>query len=273
MNRYLQRGCSAIVTGAASGFGKGLADALVERGLKVLYTDINAAAVEAAATATGAAWQMLDVTDAAAVARCIDAFAARYGKLDLIINNAGFAVAGEARDTSPADFRQIVEVNLMGVVNGALPAYQRMVAQGGGHVVNIASLAGLVPFPLCASYAMTKAGVVNFSHSLCCEGAALGVQVSVVCPSFIDTSIFDNARYVKQDKSALTSMLVFPMMRLDQAVRATLAGIERQQATIIFPFHARLLWRLTRLWHQVPNFLTNLMLRKLRERAPDATSK
>ena len=264
MNRYLQPGCTAIVTGAGSGFGKGLADALIKRGLTVLYTDINASAVEAAAHATGAAWQVLDVTDANAVAGCIDTFATRHGKLDLIVNNAGFAVAGEARDTSPADYRRIVEVNLMGMVNGALPAYQRMVAQGGGLVVNIASLAGLVPFPLCASYAMTKAGIVNFSHTLRCEAAAFGVQVSVVCPSFIDTSIFDHAQYVKQDQRSLKSMLLFPMMTLEKAVRITLAGLERRQATIVFPFHARLLWRTTRLLQQVPNPITNLLLRRAR---------
>jgi short-subunit dehydrogenase len=264
MNRFTQPGCTALVTGAASGLGKGLADALAARGLAVLYTDINAQGAAQAAEATGSAYAELDVTDAAAFAACIERFTAQHGKLDCIINNAGFAVAGEARDTTPADYRQIVEVNLMGVVNGALPAYQRMAKQGGGQVVNIASLAGLSPFPMCASYAMTKAGVVNFSHTLRCEGAGLGVQVSVVCPSFIETSIFDNARYIGHDKTTLQAMIPFPTMSLRKAVKATLKGIDANQATIVFPFHAQLLWSVTRLLQKVPNPVTNKMMREVR---------
>jgi NAD(P)-dependent dehydrogenase (short-subunit alcohol dehydrogenase family) len=263
MNPYLQPGCTALVTGAASGLGKGLADALAKRGLKVLYADINPA-VEQAAQATDSASAVFDVADSAAFAACIDAVVAKHGKLDCIINNAGFALAGEARDCTPEDYRRVVDVNLMGVVNGSLPAYRQMAKQGGGHVVNIASLAGLTPFPMCASYAMTKAGVVNFSHTLRCEGAGLGVRVSVVCPSFIDTPIMENARYIGQNKERLKQSIPFPTLPLDKAVQKTLGGMDKNHATIVFPFHAKLLWRLTRYFHRIPNPVTNKMMRDIR---------
>ena len=264
MNKFIQRGCTAIVTGAASGLGKGLADALVARGLTVLYTDINAGGVQAAATATDSAWEVLDVADTDAVAACIDRFATQHGKLHLIINNAGFALAGEALHTSAHDYKRVVDVNLMGVVNGSLPAYQRMAAHGGGHVVNIASLAGLVPFPFAASYALTKAGVVNFSHSLRCEGEALGVQVSVVCPAFIETQIFDNAQTRNMDRAQIKAENPLPSMPLAQAVTNILKGVDRNQATIVFPFHAKLLWWLVRMLPIHPNAITRKMVSKAR---------
>jgi short-subunit dehydrogenase len=264
MNRYTQSGCVALVTGAASGLGKGLADALAARGLTVLYADINATAVAQAAAATQSESAVLDVADTDAFAACINSLVARHGRLDLIINNAGFAVAGEALHTTPHDYRRIVDVNLMGVVNGALPAYQLMAKQGGGQIVNIASLAGLTPFPLCASYAATKAAVVNFSHTLRCESIGLGVQISVVCPSFIDTPIFDHATFVAQDKNTLQTMIPFPSMPLEKAVRATLRGIDANQATIVYPFHAKLVWWATRLFQMVPNPVTSKMMRDVR---------
>lgn len=263
-NGFMQPGCTALVTGAGSGFGKGLAHALAQRGLKVLYTDINAATAEQAAKETNSRWAVLDVADADAFKACIDGIVAEHGRFDLIINNAGFAVAGEARDTQPSDYRRIVEVNLMGVVNGALPAYQQMVKQGGGHIVNIASLAGLAPFPFAASYAMTKAGVVNFSHTLACEAEDFGVKVSVVCPSFIRTPIYDNATFVKQDKEELLSAIILPWMPIEDAVKATLRGVEKQRTTIIFPFHARLLWWASRLVHWIPHPFTQAIVRKAR---------
>lgn len=269
MNRHTQTGCTAIVTGAASGLGRGLADALVARGLHVVYADVNGdGATWAAASAPGpgsAQAATLDVSDAGAFAALIEGVIATRGRLDLLINNAGFAVTGEARDTPLHDWRRIVDVNLMGPVHGTLHAYQRMAAQGGGQIVNIASLAGLVPAPLLAAYAMTKGGVVQLSHALRCEGAGLGVQVSVVCPSFIKTSIFANARYHNTTRGATETLMArIPVMDLEPAVRATLAGIDANQATIVFPWHARLLWRATRLMPRVPNPITDMLMRRFR---------
>ena len=271
MNRHTRKGCTAIVTGAASGLGKGLADALVARGLHVVYADINGDAASAAVAASkgpgGAQAATLDVADADAFGGLIDGVISARGRLDLLVNNAGFAVGGEARDTPLEDWRRIVEVNLMGVVHGSLHAFQRMALQGGGQIVNIASMAGLVAVPLMAAYAMTKGGVVQLSHSLRCEGAGLGIRVSVVCPSFITTSIFANARYRNTTRAATEALLQqLPFVEVETAVRATLAGVDADQATIVFPRYARLLWLATRLVPWIPNPITDRVMRRFRER-------
>lgn len=271
MNRHTRKDCTAIVTGAASGLGRGLADALVARGLHVVYADIDGNAASAAVAESGgpggAQAAKLDVSEAGAFADLIDGTVAARGRLDLLINNAGFAVAGEARDTPLEDWRRIVDVNLMGVVHGSLHAYRRMAAQGGGQIVNIASMAGLVPAPMMAAYAMTKGGVVQFSHALRCEGAGLGIRVSVVCPSFIKTSIFANARYRNTTRSAAEAMLQrLPFVELETAVRDTLAGVDADKATIVFPRYARLLWLATRLVPWIPNPVTDRVMRRVRER-------
>jgi NAD(P)-dependent dehydrogenase (short-subunit alcohol dehydrogenase family) len=271
-NPHLQSGAIAIVTGAASGLGKGLADALVARGLIVIYTDIQTEAVNAAAAAANqlhggqrASALTLDVSDSEAFEALIAHTIAQHGKLDLLINNAGFAVMGEALHTRPQDYRRIVDVNFMGVVNGTLPAFQRMAQQrGGGHIVNIASLAGLTPFPFAASYAATKAAVVNFSNTLRCEGASLGVKITSICPGFIDTRIFENATYLQLDATSVKQGNPLPTISLFKAVQHTLQGIERNVDTHVFPFHARVLWWLMRLHHRLPNPLTNMLLSKAR---------
>jgi short-subunit dehydrogenase len=272
-NPHLQAGACAIVTGAASGLGQGLADALMARGMNVMYADIRLDAAQAAALQANARHSCerasaaaLDVADSGAFARLIQDFTAKCGRLDLIINNAGFAVAGEALVSQPEDYRRIVDVNLMGVINGTLPAYQQMAQQAhGGHIVNIASLAGLVPFPFAAGYATTKAAVVGFSNTLRCEGESLGVKVTTLCPSFIDTRIFENATYLQLDAPTVKKSNPLPTMRLDEAVAHALRGIEKNVDTLVFPFHAKLLWWLTRLHHRLPNPFTNLMVKKARE--------
>ena len=110
-----------------------------------------------------------------------------------------------------------------------------MTRQGGGQIATIASLAGLLPTPMSIPYATTKAGLVNFSHTLRCEGQGLGVQVSVICPSFIETGIFENARYRGIDKGGLRSLIPLPFLTVEQAVRKMLAGVDANKATIVFP--------------------------------------
>jgi NAD(P)-dependent dehydrogenase (short-subunit alcohol dehydrogenase family) len=266
MNRFTQTGCVALVTGAASGLGKGLADAYAARGLQVVYADIDEAGAHAAARAAGPGCEAaaLDVADAKACVALIDDIAARKGRLDLLVNCAGFAVAGEALFQTPQDWRRIVEVNLLGNVYCALHAYRQMARQGGGQIATIASLSGLLPSPMLASYGTTKAALVSFSHSLRCEGAGLGVGVSVICPSFIETRIFDNASYRQTSQQALRELIPLPLMTADKAVDRMLAGIDGNRATLVFPVHARLLWLAQRLLPMIPNPLTNHLMRKLR---------
>jgi NAD(P)-dependent dehydrogenase (short-subunit alcohol dehydrogenase family) len=240
-------GKNIAITGAASGIGRGLALALAARGARLTLADINLAGAQAVAAeierAGGKASAVgLDVADEAAFSRMLDA----VQPLDYLFNNAGYAMLGESRDMPYADWRRLVEVNLLGVLAGSLAAYRRMVRQGHGHIVNVASLAGLVGSPLMTAYSMTKSAVVMFSRMLRTEGEALGVKVSVVCPSFIQTGIFDASKYAAVDRNEVVKQIPFPVMPLAPAIERIVAGVARNEAVIVFPFHARFLWRLLR---------------------------
>jgi short-subunit dehydrogenase len=241
------QGKNVVITGAASGIGRGLAQALAARGATLTLADINLAGAQAAAAeierAGGKASAVrLDVADEAAFDQVLDA----VQPLDYLFNNAGYAMFGESRDMPYADWKRLVQVNLLGVLAGSLAAYRRMARQGHGHIVNVASLAGLLGSPLMTAYSMTKSGVVMFSRMLRAEGEALGVKVSVVCPSFIQTGIFEASRYAAVEKDKAVGQIPFPVMPLAPAVERIIAGVERNEATIVFPFYARLLWLLLR---------------------------
>lgn len=240
-------GKNAVVTGAASGIGLGLARRLAARGAQVTLADLNLAGAQAGADAIvraggKASAVQLDVADAGAVERLMGSAA----PLDYVFNNAGYAILGEARDLPYAQWHKLVQVNLLGVIAGSLAAYRVMARQGHGHIVNTASLAGLAGSPLLNAYSTTKSAVVMFSRMLRAEGEALGVKVTTICPSFIRTGIFDNAHYAASDKDEMVKQIPFPVMALEPALDQIIAGVERNAELIVFPFHARLLWRLLR---------------------------
>ena len=138
---------TAFVTGGGSGIGRALAKELAARDTIVCVTDIDADAARAVALECGpaATSQTLDVRDAAAVKSSVEAFAAKYGRLDKIFNNAGIAIAGDADSIALEGWRHITDINIFGVLHGVLAAYPIMLKQGYGHIVNTASLAGLGP--------------------------------------------------------------------------------------------------------------------------------
>jgi NAD(P)-dependent dehydrogenase (short-subunit alcohol dehydrogenase family) len=242
----------AVVTGGASGLGRALCEELARRGARVVVSDVEEAGARAVAEgivaaggrATAAA---LDVRDAAAFERLLDDTAAAHGRLDYLFNNAGLSAAGETQNLSLEHWRKVLDVNLWGVIHGATAAYARMARQGSGHIVNISSLAGLASMALGSPYATSKFGVVGLSLTLRAEGIDLGVKVSVVCPAYIRTAIFDHGTYVQSSKEGMLATIPFKFMEVDAAARAVLRGVERNKAVIVFPFYARLLWWLTRL--------------------------
>jgi len=163
-----------------------------------------------------------------------------------MFNNAGIGVGGEIRDLTVDHWRTAVEINLMGVIHGVVAAYPVMQRQGSGHIVNIASLAGLVPAPGFGPYAATKAAVVSLTSILRVEGESFAVRASVVCPGFVRTAIFENAIGMKPDKEELISKIRMPFMPAEDAARRILRGVERNQGVIVFPSNARTVWRLMR---------------------------
>lgn len=263
----------ALITGAASGIGRGLSEALARQGARVIVTDVNGEGAQQVAAAIGerAEGHRLDVADAAAVEALVRDVAARHGRLDYMFNNAGFAVVGETLDSSIEQWRRIVDVNLMGVVHGSHAAYRVMAAQGHGHIINTASLAGLLGSVTFSSYAVTKSAVVMLSRMLRFEGADHGVRVTVVCPGFIETSIHDNATYNRVDRDRARRQIPFKHVPLDVAVEKILRGVARNRETIVFPAYASILWRLSRV---APGLTSSIHLqtirafRKIRHRDP-----
>lgn len=140
-----------------------------------------------------------------------------------------------------------------------------MVSQGFGHIVNIASVAGLVPVPTETAYATTKHAVVGLSTSLRLEAADLGVKVSAVCPGFVQTGIFDAAILLKVKRGEMRSRLPQKMMGAPQAARIILKGVARNEERIVFPFGYRIMWWLSRIHTGLVSPLGRKMLKDLRQ--------
>lgn len=247
---------TAFITGGGSGIGRALAQALAARGASVRVADIDGAAAARVAAECGsrASAITLDVCDDQAVRAAIEGFAAEYGQLDCLFNNAGIGVAGETNEIPLAEWRRVLDVNLYGVVHGVLAAYPLMLRQGSGHIVNTASLAGLVPAPLLTPYAVSKHAVVGLSTSLRIEAAPRGVRVSVLCPAAIETPLLDTKNppgspvpWVPDMRRFLTA-LAGPVYPVEKCAQDTLAAMERNERIIVLPARARLGWRIARMF-------------------------
>lgn len=254
----------AIVTGGASGIGKALCEELTRRGAAVTVADINLDGAQKVASAIGATAACVDVRQAGSVKALVDNVVARHGRLDLMFNNAGIGVGGPVDESTLDHWRAAVEVNLMGVVHGVLAAYPVMLRQGAGQIVNVASLAGLIASPGLAPYAMTKGGVVSLTAALRSEGEAMGVRATVVCPGFVDTSIYENAIGVHLDKKDLLEKARLPVISASEAANAILRGVERNDAVIVFPRSAHVLWWMTRYAPWLMAWVSRKMTARLR---------
>ncbi|MDY6795479.1 MAG: SDR family oxidoreductase [Actinomycetota bacterium] len=242
---------TAIVTGGASGIGRALCQELARRGARVIAADLNRELLDE--TIRGiksgggdAEGRVLDVTDHQGVREIVEEVAERHGRLDFMFNNAGIGVMGEALDYSYQDWKKVIDTNLYGVVNGVAAAYPVMARQGSGHVVNTASLAGLIPVPGLASYTASKYGVVGLSNSLRMEGAAYGVKVSVVCPGLIRTPLYNTIAMLNLDRDKVLEDAPRGMPP-DRCVEVILRGVERNRAIILVTAGTWILWPLQRI--------------------------
>jgi NAD(P)-dependent dehydrogenase (short-subunit alcohol dehydrogenase family) len=263
-----------IVTGGASGIGAALVRGLARHGALVVIADRQKAESEeiaAEAERLGGKGEAveLDVRDADAVEALVADVYARHGRLDYLFNNAGIGIGGEVIDCDLEDWRYIVEINLMGVIHGVQAAYPRMVAQGFGHIVNTASMAGWIAGPMSASYNTTKHAVVGLSRSLRIEAATYGVRVSVLCPGVIRTAILSGGRYGRMKKQVpeQVQLAMFertrPMDPNDLAERV-LADLARDESIMIYPRRWRLLWWINQLAPRLTDRLSVRLFRNVK---------
>ncbi|NLF38834.1 SDR family oxidoreductase [bacterium] len=228
------RGRNCVVTGAASGIGRAITEALLQAGAVVVMADRDAkllagAVDELAAHAGRVHSAVVDVTQQAQVQQMIEAAATRHGTLDFLFNNAGIGFGKLYADATLDEWRRIIDINLWGVIYGVHAALPIMHRQGRGHIVNTASIAGLVPLACQVLYCATKFAVVGLSESLRIELADEGICVSVVCPSEVVSRIWGP----KMPANAIPA---------DEAAREILAGVAAKQGIIALPESARQLW-------------------------------
>lgn len=193
------RGRTIAITGAARGIGHATAKALLARGARVVIGDRDVAALESAVNGLGKFGQVsgypLDVTDRASFETFVDkARTDGEGDLDVLINNAGVMPVGPFLGQSEQAIRSSIEVNFYGVLTGCQLILPEMVKRRRGHIINIASLAGVVAVPGQVVYAGTKFAVVGLSTALADEFAPQGVEVSVVMPTFTNTELISGTK-------------------------------------------------------------------------------
>jgi 2-hydroxycyclohexanecarboxyl-CoA dehydrogenase len=182
----------AIVTGAGQGIGRGIAEKLASEGATVVVTDVNEATAKETADALGGTATGLhaDVTSRESVEGMVAQVRARFGRIDVLVNNAGWDVAGPFVDSDPADWDKVIAINLYGVLNTCRAVLPLMAEQGAGSVVNLGSDAGRVGSSGEAVYSAAKGGIIAFTKTIAREMARKQVNANCVCPGPTDTALF-----------------------------------------------------------------------------------
>jgi NAD(P)-dependent dehydrogenase (short-subunit alcohol dehydrogenase family)/pimeloyl-ACP methyl ester carboxylesterase len=257
--RYAERfgGQLVLVTGAASGIGRATAFAFAEAGARVVAVDRDAeGAVRTAEMARliGApqAWgEVADVSDEQDMEKLAEKVSAEYGTVDVLVNNAGIGLSGSFLDTTPEDWKRVLDVNLWGVIHGCRIFGRQMAERGeGGHIVNTASAAAYLPSRSLPAYSTSKAAVLMLSECLRAEFADKPIGVSAICPGVVNTNITATTRFAgvdaaeekrRQERSSrLYGLRNFPPEKVADAV---LEAVVRNQAVVpVTPESRGALW-------------------------------
>jgi NAD(P)-dependent dehydrogenase (short-subunit alcohol dehydrogenase family) len=245
----------AVVTGGAAGLGRSLCLEIARRRGKVIVADRDLAGAEQTAE------QVVALGGHAEVAKCdvsrreqIEHLASlaeeKFGGIDLLINNAGVAVAGTTGEVPLGDWEWIMGVNLWSVIYGCHAFAPRFKKQGAGHILNVASAAGLLCSPDMAPYNVTKAGVIAISETLFSELRPYHVGVSVLCPTFFKTNIITSARWAganSQFASFATKQSDSSKLQAEDVARIALSSCDRDDLYIVPMADGRWAWRLKRM--------------------------
>ncbi len=276
-------GAVAVITGGASGIGAALAGELNRQGVHLVIADrqIEVARTlceELSAQGPKAEAIDLDVRQYEIMKPMVDGVMERHGRLDYFFNNAGIGVGGEILHHRAEDWKYVIDVDLLGVAYGVHAAYSHMVEQGFGHIVNTASLAGLMPTPQMAAYCAAKHGVVGLSRTLRAEARDYGVRVSVLCPGVIRTPIllsgghFGRMRVEMDERLQVTLWNLLRPMDADLFAKKVLRKLKSNPETIIVPGWWRVFWWLNRLSPTFATYLGVLHNRQFKDTLRDAAA-
>lgn len=250
-------GRTVVVTGAGSGIGREIALLCAARGASLAICDVNRfglAETAQLARQRGARVldQFVDVSDAEAMNQFAADVEREFGGVDLLVNNAGVALIGGLLDTSTKDWDWLISVNVKGVAHGCAAFLPGMVFRGtGGHVVNVASAAGLLANPQLTAYSATKYAVVGLSEALRIELAGSGIGVTAVCPGVIDTAITRNSAFRGDSDSDVRREKLAALYRKrgygpDRVARNVLRAVKRNKAVAPIAAEAHLMYLLSR---------------------------
>jgi NAD(P)-dependent dehydrogenase (short-subunit alcohol dehydrogenase family) len=246
-----------FITGAGSGLGRAFAQQLAAKGAKLCIGDIDAAAGQKTADEWGGHFVKCDVRIEADLMAAAAWMQAEWGGVDLLINNAGVAQMGALADTSLEDWRWIIDINLLGTVNGC-KAFAPHLAQTKGRILNIASMASFLHLPNAGSYSATKSAVLALSETLMLELEPQGIKTHVACPSFFRTDLAQNMRAGDDKAQAMTARLVERSRSgANDVAKRILDGMDRGEARILLDKRTRRALRMKN-WLPFPRYLNGL---------------
>jgi NAD(P)-dependent dehydrogenase (short-subunit alcohol dehydrogenase family) len=267
-------GARSVITGAGSGLGRALCVELARYGARVLVSDRDVASAEETARRVEAAGgkahvQACDVTRPEEVEALAEAAFSGLGGVDLLVNNAGVGGAGEVGRLPLEEWKRILDVNLWGVIHSCHAFVPRLRQQGSGHILNIASAAGLLSVGFLAPYNVSKAGVVSLSETLYVELKPVGIGVTVACPTFFRTNIAAASAQYTDPKLGTAARRLVDESRIEPetVARSLLRAVERAEPYAVPLADGRWFWRLKRLAPEGFLRMTGALQKKLMQRA------
>lgn len=262
-----------MITGAGAGLGEAMARRFHQSGAQIVACDVVADRIQALAESLGSEVMpvTMDVTSEADWADAMHQTMERFGRVDVLINNAGVAVAGSLEDTSLDDWRWVMEIDLIGVMLGCQAVLPMLREQKSGHIINVASVAGLAGAPEINAYGTAKAGVVALSEMLRAEVKLAGIEVSALCPAFVKTRLTETMRasgdhFEKRVKRWMEQSGV----SADDVAEVVYQAVQKPKFMLLTHPQTKWLWRLKR-W--APELYFKLLMHGAKKAELRATSK